>query len=169
MPGSHSFHHWVASNRGWHSKLCPRNAGHARKLYIKYILQLAREGCVEGVTQRSRIRKVCSPGGHRQQSCSAPFCFSQRSEQQPWLHTIRIFKVQQGALSLHKLISSTITPPCTCPSKVSFSGRVNFMQPLNYYALACPQKEDEETYGQESFCPPKRVQENSLIAHNPVL
>lgn len=89
--------------------------------------------------------------------------FPSRPEQQPWLHTIRVFKEQQGTLSLHKLISSTMTLLCTCSSKMSFPGRVNFTQPLHYYNLACPQEEEEETYGQESFCPLKRVQKNSLI------
>lgn len=72
---------------------------------------------------------VCSPGGFRQQRCSVHFCFpNSQSSSHSFMLSGSSGRQQQGALSLHRLISSTMTLPCTCPSKVSFPGRVNFTQ-----------------------------------------
>lgn len=167
MQRSHSIHPWVGFNRERHRSFVSEMLGDQETSYnrvyfaIREVMGAIR---VEVVTPRSRIRKSVAQEGTNSRAALIHWENQKSAEQQPWLHTIRVFKEQQGALTLQKLISSTMTPPGTCPSKVSSSGRVNFTQPLDFYTPGYPWEEEKKIYGQESFCPPKRAQENSLIA-----
>lgn len=63
MPRSPSLHPWVASNRGRRRSFVPEMLGDQETLIYNRVYFAIREGWVEGVTQRGRIRKSVAQEG----------------------------------------------------------------------------------------------------------